>query len=491
MRVVFVASEISPYASTGGLADVAGSLPEALQQQGIDVIRIMPMYRSLLEGVVPLKDSGLRLQVPVGLRTLQAEIWQTEGQGPATYFIRKDEFFDRRELYSLPERDYDDNFERFVFFQKAAVGLIDTLNVQPDIVHANDWQTGLMPYFLDYGMLGMGRGRAEKVLFTIHNLAYQGLFDDREFPYTNLPYSCFSLEEIEYYGNINCMKAAIVRSDRLTTVSRRYAQEILTPEFGCGLEGVLQQHEQKLTGILNGVDYSTWDPSTDILIAETYMPEDLSGKSTCKKALLEKMGLDNSPAGIEKPLIGMVTRLVDQKGLDLLREAMDHIMAEDVQFVLLGSGQEDYHMLCEKWADQWPARFAVFLGYNNGLAHQIEAGADIFLMPSRFEPCGLNQLYSLRYGTVPVVHGTGGLDDTIDHYERATSSGNGFKFEEYTATNLLAVFKECVQLYRSDKVAWTALQKQMMAEDHSWSVSAEAYINVYQNMENPKGPIGP
>lgn len=481
MKIVFATSEITPYASTGGLADVGAALPVALQAQGLDVIRVMPMYRRVLEDDRSRTDTGLRLNIPVGLRTLQAEIWQSGEAGPTTYFIRKDEFYDRRELYSLPERDYDDNFERFVFFQKAVVALMDALTIRADIVHANDWQTGLIPYFLDYGIQGMGRGRKEKVVYTIHNLAYQGIFADTDFPYSNLPYSCFSLDELEFYGNINCMKGGIIRADLLTTVSKRYSQEILTPEFGCGLEGVLLDAQHKLHGIVNGVDYSTWEPSTDILIAAPFSVENLDGKNTCQKALLERMGLKAPASGRRTPVIGMVSRLVDQKGMDILAEAMDRIMAEDVYFVLLGSGQEEYQEMCQAWSRKWPDRFGVYIGYHNGLAHQIEAGADLFMMPSKFEPCGLNQLYSLRYGTIPIVHATGGLDDTIQDISADGSSGNGFKFTDYTVQSLLASIKRALSLFKTGK-QWTAIQKRAMKEEFSWSKSAKEYIALYESL---------
>lgn len=482
MRIVFVSSEIKPYASTGGLADVMGALPAALSGQGTEVVRIMPMYRPILEGRFPVTDTQFRLPVPVGLRTLEAEVWQCDEPGPRTYFVRKDEFFDRRELYSLPERDYDDNFERFIFFQKAAVGIMDNLIGNVDIVHANDWQTALLPYFLQYGVQGMGRQKTERVVFTIHNMAYQGIFPDRDFPYSNLPYACFSLEELEYYGNINCMKGAILRSDRVTTVSERYAEEILHPDFGCGLEGVLQDNQFKLKGILNGVDYRDWDPRQDIQIAAPYSADNLAGKAQCKNAVLQTMGLlPPKPSNRRIPLIGMVSRLVDQKGMDLLAEAMDAIMSEDVYFVMLGSGQEAYQDLCRTWAKRWPKRFAIHIGYHNGLAHQIEAGADIYMMPSKFEPCGLNQMYSLRYGTVPIVHATGGLDDTIETIDSAQQSGNGYKFIRYEATELVAALKAAL-LHYQDHEGWERTQRRIMKEDFSWQRSAALYRSVYEEL---------
>lgn len=481
MNIVYITCEVAPFATTGGLGDVGGALPIALEQQDLKVIRIMPMYRSVMEGDFPKSDTGIRLKVPVGLRSLQAEFWKADTEGPATYFVRKDEFFDRSQLYSLPERDYDDNYERFVFFQKAAVGLIDHFQFKADIVHANDWQTALIPYFLEHGIHGMGRGRGERVVFTIHNLAFQGIFTDHEFPYSNLPYSCFSLEDLEFYGNLNCMKGALLRADAVTTVSQKYAQEILTPEFGCGLEGVLARISHKLTGIVNGVDYKVWDPENDPHLPENYTPRNLKGKAACKRALLEEMGFSNVAAKAQTPLIGIVTRLVDQKGLDLLAEALEEIMAHDLNFVLLGSGQEKYENLCREWAARWPERLAIHIGYDTGLSHRIEAGSDIFLMPSRFEPCGLNQLYSLKYGTIPLVHATGGLDDTIDAVHPDGTHGTGFKFNAYTTASLLEELDKALTLYQRP-AAWREVQLRGMQKDFSWDRSARKYRELYTSL---------
>jgi starch synthase len=485
MKIVFAVSEIAPYASTGGMADVAAALPAALMHRGVDVMRAMPMYRSVLESDCPKFDTGIRLSIPVGLRSLDAEVWQSAEQGADTFYIRKDEFFDRSQLYSLPERDYDDNFERFVFFQKAIVALIDHLDQPIDVVHANDWQTALVAYFLEHGIHGMGRGRREKVVYTIHNLAYQGTFSDSEFPYTNLPYSCFSLEELEFYGGINSMKGGIIKADRVTTVSPKYAQEILTPAHGCGLEGVLADARDKLSGLLNGVDYSVWDPATDPHIVKSYSSHDLSGKTACREALLARMGMTDLIPQTSTAVLGIVTRLVHQKGLDILADAMESLMAEDVALVLLGSGQDSYQKLALEWAGRWPGRCGVVIGYDQPLSHQIEAGADFFLMPSQFEPCGLNQLYSLRYGTAPIVHATGGLDDTIHDYDQDPLIGNGFKFTEYNAGALLDAVQRGLRVYRDAK-AWSALQRRMMQEDYSWDRTAAEYVALYDDLlSNP------
>ncbi len=480
MNILFVSSELSPYASTGGLADVASALPKALLRQNVPVQCVMPLYRRVFEGGYAIRDTGIRLNIPLGLRALQAEVWKTEGEEPVIWFIRRDEYFDRRELYSIPERDYEDNFERFVFFQKAVVALMDKAPLSADIVHANDWQTGLIPSFLQYGPQGMGREMREHTVYTIHNLAYQGVFPGLEFSSTNLPFSCFSLDTLEFYGNINCMKGGITMGNRITTVSPRYAREILTPEFGCGLEGVLSNVQDRLVGILNGVDYDVWNPATDSLIAAAFSSDRMEGKMTCKKDLLQAMGLTRADPA--RPVIGMIGRLVDQKGLDLLAEIMPDLMTLDVSFVLLGSGQEMYQQKCQEWQAAWPDRFAVYLGFNNELAHKIEAGSDLFLMPSRFEPCGLNQMYSLKYGTVPIVHAVGGLDDTIEDAGRDPArSGNGFKFNAYTSAMLLQTIQRALAVYAKPDL-WRKVQLRGMTADYSWNTSARAYIKLYESL---------
>ncbi len=482
MKVIYISSEVNPFASTGGLADVSAALPMALSMAGLSVTRIMPLYRQVWEGSFNLQDTGLHLDIPVGFRTHRADVWIHEDSEVPTYFIRRDEYFDRRELYSLPERDYDDNFERFTFFQKAAVALIDALDFGADIVHSNDWQGGLIPAFLREGTSSLGRTggeKGEKSVFTIHNLAYQGIFPGTDFAYTNLPFACFSMEEgMEFYGNVNCMKGGIAMADLVTTVSPRYAEEIQTPEFGCGLDGVLSKVSSRLKGILNGVDYSLWDPRIDPNLVKRYSSKDLSGKKKCKKDLLKVMGLATDD--LKRPVVGMVTRMVDQKGFDLLSKAMPELMNTGINFILLGSGQVEYHEIARKWAGTWPRRFAVKIGYDDELAHKIEAGADIFLMPSKFEPCGLNQLYSLRYGTLPVVHAVGGLVDTIADISVDGNQGNGFVFTEYTPAALIESVNRAIKLYGTSD--WEKIQKRAMSSDYSWQNSASEYISAYESL---------
>jgi len=477
MRILFATSECSPYASTGGLADVAKALPEALLAVGVDIVRVMPYYRHVAESDLEAEDTGMHFNIPLGTKTVQVDIMVSLGTSPKTYFVRRDEYFDRSELYSLPHRDYDDNFERFTLFQKAIVELIDTLKWKPDIVHCNDWQTALIPLFLEHGLRGHGRELSEKTLFTIHNLAYQGLSPASMFPLLNLPGICFSTNMLEFYGQINCMKGALLSVDAINTVSQSYAQEIQTISDGCGLEGVLQSVSGRLSGILNGVDYSSWNPANDKYLIKCYDFDSIANKASCRKDLGDVMGLELTPT---RPIVAMVTRLAEQKGLDILAEAMPAIMELNLSFVLLGSGSEHYHNLCRKWALQWPDRFSVRLEYNPELAHKIEGGGDIFLMPSRFEPCGLNQLYSLRYGTIPVVHATGGLKDTI-HDADANLTGNGFVFDDYSAAGLISCLRRALTAY-SDQERWSTLIQRAMAEDFSWSHAAKSYLRTYEGL---------
>ena len=483
MKIIYAASEMVPFASTGGLADVMAALPKALGKRGFDLCRVMPLYRQVAEGGFALKDTGLRLDIPVGFRSYRAEVWMVETPAPKTYFIRRDEFFDRSELYSLPERDYDDNFERFVFFQKAVVALIDALALKPDIVHCCDWQAGLIPLFLKHGVQGMGRNQTERTAFTVHNLAYQGIFPGTMYSLTNLPFFCFTMDILEYFGNINCMKAGIVTSNVVTTVSRTYAQEIMTEEYGCGLQGVMAKLGNRLVGIVNGVDYSTWDPSQDRMLAARYSMEDLAGKKTCKEELMHMLGLKGN---LDTPLFGMVTRLADQKGLDILQQAMPVIMDSGANFALLGSGSEKYRKLCEECQSKWPGRFVMQYGFDPSLAHKIEGGADIYMMPSKYEPCGLNQMYSLRYGTIPIVHAVGGLEDTIEDMSADGGTGTGFKFRAYTTDGLLEAVRRALALYRQKDV-WPGIVRRAMKQDFSWDRSADSYEMLYQRiMTAPK-----
>ena len=483
LRILMLASEMRPYAMTGGLSDVMGALPAALRGLGHDVLAVLPRYRGITPDRFPIEHLA-ELEVPFGGRALVAGMegapfeGAPEGSEPRVLFVDRRDFYDRDGLYGTPEGDYADNAARFAFYAKAALAACDRAGFTPHVIHAHDWQAGLAPALIRYGAASAARFEKAGRVFTIHNLAFQGNFDRGVLDLAGIPQSAFTLEGLEFYGRASFLKAGIVASDLITTVSRRYAEEIRTPEFGFGMEGILNHRKADLVGILNGVDYSQWDPRREVHIAAPYSAEDLSGKRACKAALLARLGL---PAGLmDKPLIGIITRLADQKGMDLVAEAIDRILALDVGFALLGSGDARYHAIFEEVGRRHAGRAAIVLGFDNALAHQIEAGSDLFLMPSRYEPCGLNQIYSLRYGTVPVVRATGGLDDTIEAFDPKTGSGTGFKFREYTSAAMLQALAEAVALWRGDRRRWEALMREGMRRDYSWPASARNYVEVYE-----------
>jgi len=482
-RVLFVASESRPFASTGGLADVADALPNELNRLGARVDRVMPLYREVWEGRgrsnYRLERTPHTLSIPLGSEIVDAEIYSAEFRGTVTYFINCEEFYDRSELYALPHREYRDNFTRFLFFQKAVVALIDALGAPYDVLHLNDWQTGMIPLLLEKGIRGTGRQRREKILFTIHNLAYQGLFPAKHLYETNLPGGFLpQLPSLEYYGQLNLMKAGLVGADRVNTVSPTYAREILTPEFGCGLEGVLRSLPRVVTGIVNGVDTSIWDPETDRALPAGYSAKALSGKETCKKELVREFGLTYNK---DSPLFVIIGRLVEQKGIELISQAMEGFMALPAQFILLGSGQESYHEAVMGWTERWPEQFAARIGYDPDLSHRMEAGADFFLMPSRFEPCGLNQLYSLRYGTLPIVNPTGGLSDTVSDLRGDGNFGTGFRMNGYTPEALLECIREAISLFH-DRKGLRKIRQRCMRQDVSWTRTAKDYLELYRGL---------
>lgn len=481
LKIAFASSEIAPYASTGGLADVCGSLPVALCELGAEVTQFMPMYRHVLEGHYPVEDTGIRLHVPVGFHRFGVDVWRLKtSKPPHIYFIRKDEFFDRSHLYNLPDRDYDDNFERFIFFQKAVVALIDHFGKPFDIVHCHDWQTGLIPLYLRHGLSGEGRLKKEKAVYTIHNLAFQGTFNGDIFSYTNLPFSTFSVDCLEFYGNVNSLKGGITSADLVTTVSENYAREIQTEEWGCGLHGVLASARHRLIGIPNGIDPKAWDPSEDRHIAATFNAHDLNGKLECKKDLIRRLKLND--AQLDQPLLGMVTRLTPQKGIELIDETIDRIFkSTKASMVVLGSGSTDMVEKLLNWQSRYPGRISIKTGFDSKLARRILAGSDILLMPSKFEPCGLNQLYAMRYGTVPLVHRVGGLADTVMNVDSVDSQGYGFVFDHFDADQYAKAVESALSLYRNTK-AWKAIQARAMAVDYGWGKSGALYMDAYRSL---------
>ncbi|MBI4767170.1 MAG: glycogen synthase GlgA [Deltaproteobacteria bacterium] len=477
LKILFVSPEVVPFAKTGGLADVAGSLPKALKGLGCDVRLTMPLYQAVRQGKFLLRKVLENLPIPLGGSAIASDIYEGElAEGLPVYFIERDEFYDRLNLYGSAKGDYFDNDRRFSFFARGTLNAVQALGFQPDIIHCHDWQTGLIPACLHFGRNPDSFFRRTAGLFTIHNMAYQGSFPRTILELAGLPETCFSPEGLEFWGRANLLKAGIVYSQIINTVSRKYSQEIQTEEFGYGLEGILAYRKADLFGILNGVDYDLWNPETDFYLAAHYSSPDLSGKKICKKDLLNRLGLPEDRFLF--PVLGIISRLADQKGFDLLAGIMDPLLSQEVSLVVLGTGEEKYHRLLAELAEKYPKKLAVRLTFDNALAHQIEAGSDLFLMPSRYEPCGLNQIYSLKYGTIPVVRATGGLDDTIIPFDPQTGRGTGFKFYPYQPEALWSALEEALEVYR-DQTRWVRLMKNAMAMDFSWEASAREYIKLY------------
>lgn len=480
MRIVFVASEGVPHSKTGGLADVVGALPGALAELGHDLEVLLPRYRMTKPGRPLPQLQSLTIPLSSGFKFVSI---QDGGNlhGVQSYLVDCPQFFDREGLYQDKGEDYADNAQRFAAFSLAALEFMKRSATPPDIIHCHDWQTALVPIYLQ-NLYAPDRFFSQTgVVFTIHNLGYQGLFPPHILPQISLHAGLFTIDGLEYYGKVNLLKGGIVFSDFVTTVSRKYAEEIQTPEFGYGLEGVLKSRGDRLQGILNGVDYDAWNPASDKLLAANYTSENLKGKEACKKALLEKMGVQ-APV-LTRPVIGIVSRFAAQKGFDLIADIAEQLASLDLYVVALGTGEPRYEELFRTMAEKYPDKFLVKVAYDNTLAHQIEAGADMFLMPSRYEPCGLNQIYSLKYGTVPVVRATGGLDDTIKAFDGKT--GTGFKFSEYSPQALLAVLQQALEVYRQPK-AWQRLMHNGMREDFSWANSAKQYAKIYQSLQKVK-----
>lgn len=488
MRVLFATPEAVPFAKTGGLADVAGALPKFLQGLGCEVMVVMPYYRMVKRAGFPLQYLGEGIEVPLGNELLQADIYQGQiDKDIPIYFIGRDEFFDREYLYSTPRGDYFDNAERFIFFSKAVLQFCQFMGFSPEIIHHHEWQTGLIPAYLKSIYRNDPFFSHTSVVFTIHNIAYQGIFKKEKFGLTGLPMEMYNPEGIEFWERINLMKAGIVYADVINTVSQKYSEEIQTPEYGYGLEGILRKRGKDLYGIVNGVDYQDWDPSHDPHLIAPYDLNRISGKRECKKDLLKELGLPSSLENV--PLLGMISRLADQKGFDLLMEILDELFTLNIGFVLLGTGEQKYNDLFTQVALKYPQKAGIRIAYDDRLAHKIEAGADLFLMPSKYEPCGLNQIYSLKYGTIPVVRATGGLDDTITAYDPATGNGNGFKFTRYDAKEFLNQIKVAIDFYFQPE-HWKKLLGNAMTSDFSWERSARAYLHLYQKALKKRGSGG-
>jgi starch synthase len=473
MRILFVASEALPYAKTGGLADVLEALPRALVKLGHEVAIFLPRYRGMKANSVILPS----MTIPQGTRLRFPSIASGGTHRGIRYFFLDDPFyFDREGIYGDRNREYPDNAERFTEFSRAAIELAKQIWL-PDLIHCHDWQTAMLPALLRSSYADDPVVRDIPVVFTVHNIGYHGLFAKEALERSGIPAAMFHPGGIEFFGNVNFLKGGLVYSDYLTTVSPKYAQEIQTSEFGFGLEGVIRTRSDRLTGILNGVDYSTWSPDKDTLIPMKYSVKDLTGKRVCKAALLDEFKLlkDN----LHRPVMGIVSRFADQKGFDLIARVAAELLEEDLLLAVLGTGERKYEEMFRALASDFPGRVGAMIAYDNRLAHLVEAGADLFLMPSKYEPCGLNQIYSLRYGTVPVVRATGGLDDTIEAFDLERGTGTGFKFVEYTGEALMDAIRQALHHY-SDEGAWKRIQLNGMAKDYSWNTAAAEYAKLYE-----------
>jgi len=479
MNIVMITPETIPFSKTGGLADVCGALHKELSHKGHAVTTITPFYHCVAEGKGRPSDTGKHVEVSIAGRIYKGEIWSSGD----VYFIRNDHFFMRPGLYGEGGKDYEDNALRFTFFSLASLEAIREICGKADVIHCHDWQTALVPFYLKERYSGDSCLGSSASVFTVHNLAYQGLFPKETLKDIGLGWEVFTPSKLEFYDELNFMKGGLVFADMLTTVSRGYAREIQKSGTGCGLEGVLRQRRKDLTGITNGIDIDDWDPGKDKMIPANYSLSSLAGKARCKAALKKAFSL---PDMGDIPLVGMVSRLDPQKGFDLIREAEKKLAGLPAQFVFLGSGVEEIENYLLSLAKKFPDKIAVSIGYSEDMAHLIEAGSDIYLMPSRYEPCGLNHLYSLKYGTLPVVRSTGGLDDTIKNFNKRTKKGNGFKFSPFSSRAMLMMLRRAIDIYTNDRKTWLLIQKNAMAEDHSWGRSIPRYEKVYKRAVNKK-----
>ena len=485
MKIAVVAAEITPYAKVGGLADVIGALPGALAAAGCEVSVVFPGYKSVLK-ILSGAFVADRMSVEIGSREERFTVRGAPGAGGVRYYmIEHPEYFGREGIYGEGGRDYPDNLRRYVFFGRAAAAAIARL-IKPDVVHAHDWHAALVPIVAGADPeLRKSFARALSI-FTIHNLAFQGISEPGDFALLNLDWSYFSIDCLEFHGNINLMKGAVMLADGASTVSPSYAREITeSAELGFGLEGVLRRKGKRFVGILNGADYHEWNPEHDEIIAARYGPSTREGKRVCTADLRKRLGL---PAIEGAPLLGMITRMTPQKGLDLLRDALDTVMAMDLQLVILGSGDPGLESHFREAEARHAGRLKIVTAFDNALAHRIQAGADIFLMPSQFEPCGLTQMYALKYGTAPVVRATGGLRDTITEFDPGSGYGDGFLFEEYRSVALTAAIKRAVETWRNREL-WGRLMDNCFAADFSWDRAAREYIDWFNHLRQERGLI--
>lgn len=485
MNILIATSEIVPFAKTGGLGDVCGALPQQFAQAGHNVKVFLPKYRSAKNYFSQMSRIDLIQDIKIDDLNYELTCYSIKHKKLRLEFIfvANDKLFDRPELYMdrATGLDYEDNDDRFIFFNQAVLQIAKELSFKPDIAHVHDWQAALIPTYLKLKYHNDPFFENCKSVLTIHNLAFHGMFTKKSFSKLGLSEDLFyPTSPFEFYGKVNLLKAAIHYADKITTVSQSYAKEIQTEEFGCGLDGVLINRTDDISGILNGVDYTIWSPTRDSEISHSYRIQNLSGKKINKVELLNYAKL---PVREKTPLIGIISRLSDQKGFDLIEEISDELFSLDIQLILLGTGDEKYHKLFTKLENKYRDKCKAFFKFDNSLAHKIEAGSDLFLMPSKYEPCGLNQIYSLKYGTIPIVRKVGGLADTVIQYDKQTGTGTGFLFDTYDSKELLHTIKDAVNLY-SVRRKWTKLMKTAMAEDFSWHKSSEKYIQLFESMQS-------
>jgi starch synthase len=484
MRILLASSEVHPYSKTGGLADMVGSLAKTLAHGGHRVGIVTPLYAGIRERLPQLKPVDLPLEFPLGTQRVRGEIWSLDPiEGLSVYFVDQPDFYERADLYQNEGVDYPDNAERFIFLSKAAAHLAQHLPWKPEVMHLHDWQTSPTALLIQHQRKLAGQGSTPGTCLTIHNLAYQGLFPAAKYALMNLPGDYFTPKGVEFYGQMSCLKAGIVYADVITTVSPRYAREITTEESGCGLDGLLRQRNSSLVGILNGVDYEEWNTISDTYVQHPYSAADLSGKAANKLELQKEFGL---PVDASIPLFGNIGRLAEQKGVELLLGALEEMLSTGLQFVAVGSGAPAFQRAYQELARRFPTQVSVHIGFDEGLSHRIEAGCDFFLMPSRFEPCGLNQMYGLRYGTIPIVRATGGLDDTVVDIRDDAARANGIKFIEYSATALAKGIRKALTLYAELELFHRYRQNAMTA-DFSWNRTVGEYLKVYQTAQDHGG----
>lgn len=486
MKILFATSEISPFSRAGGLADVSHSLPLALARMGHEVYISTPKYRQAQNVKSPLKSLKTTLEVPISWMKKPAQVFQTKLDDRVTvYLIERDDLYNREGLYGNEYGDYQDNAERFIYFSRATMELCLALDLRPDIIHCNDWQTGLIPVYLRTLYSGIPSLKSTATLFTIHNLGYQGLFWHYDLHLTGLGWELFTPQALEYFGKLNLMKGGIAFADILNTVSPTYRQEVLSPDNGFGLEGFLKTRENDLFAVMNGVDYTVWDPAKDPLLPANYGSSTLENKKVCKAQLQELFQLKKKG---DLPVIAIIARLLDRKGLDLVSRIFPRIMDFGLQMIFMGQGVDQYQSWAMDMVRKYPGLVGLEMSYNENLAHRIHAGADILLMPSRYEPCGLEQLYALKYGTIPIVRAVGGLEDSIEDYNPQTNQGTGFKFKEYDGEKLFQTIQKATLIYR-DKAHWKQLIQRAMNQDFSWDKSAVQYQGLYQKALKKRGDV--